>query len=184
MKSYLKSFALILVISTFCVVLLSKLDTVLDPFILEREESYSDTAIERRLKTEYPDSQKPYVKLDKFSENYTDLVHIYMLKFAQKMPLYAYYVTEKGNNGPIFFVIVFNTSGYIENVFYLYSNEYEAHGDIIESEEFIDSIIGQKAPDVVIDTVSGATISTSAVKKGVENASKNFYYEVMRWKTF
>lgn len=180
MKNYLKSLIAIIIISFCSVLVLNRANNLLLPFILSNEETISGSLIDTKLKELYPESHIPFQDLDTFVSAYDDLNHLSLMRFTQKLPFYAYTVTESGYNGPITFIIVFDSSGYIDNLYYISSYESEDRGDYIESDEFIDSIVGQKAPFVTVDTVAGVSVSTGAMKRGITNASENFFYEVMK----
>lgn len=171
---------IIALISASCVFVLTKTNDFLNPIIVKNENVTSEGNVDSILKKYYPDSQRPYQKYDKFITKDEDLLHLTVLKFTQNMPLYAYTIIENGHNGPISFVLIFDTTGKIVDMFYLTMNESRARGDLIATHEYISTIIGQKAPEVIVDTISGATISSKAVKTGVEKAAHNFYYEVIK----
>lgn len=182
MKNYLKSLIAITIISYVAFFTLQSANNFLLPYILSNNEVVSVSSVDNKLKEIYPESHLPYQDLDTFIEGYDNLKHLSLMRFTQKLPFYAYTVTEQGYNGDISFIIVFDSSGYIQNLTYISSYESSGRGDFIESEEFIESILGQKAPYVNVDTVAGASISTGAMKRGITTASENFFYEVMRWK--
>lgn len=171
---------ILMLISLVCVAVLTSANKLLSPIITKNEEITSESNVDNILKKYYPHSRRPYQRLDKYTIKDEDLLHLTELKFTQNMPLYAYTIIENGHNGPISFVVIFDTTGEIVDMFYLTMNESRARGDIIAKREYLSTIIGQNTPDVNVDTISGATISSKAVKTGVEKAARNFYYEVSK----
>lgn len=88
-------------------------------------------------------------------------------KIIEKTNSY-YIVTEKGNGGPIKAKITINDSK-ITNIEILENNETESYYKLIEEQNYINKLINNQETIKDIDTVSGATISSTALKRMVIN---------------
>lgn len=88
-------------------------------------------------------------------------------KIIEKTDNY-YIVTEKGNGGPIKAKITINNKK-ITNIEILENNETETYFKLVENANYIDKLIKEQENIKNVDTVSSATISSSALKKMVIN---------------
>lgn len=79
----------------------------------------------------------------------------------------VYQVTQKGNGGPIEAKVVIKDNTVIE-IEILKQNETPSYYKLVEEAKYIDKLIGNKNVNE-LDTVSGATVSSKALKKLVIN---------------
>lgn len=79
----------------------------------------------------------------------------------------VYKVTQKGNGGPIEAKVVIKDNTVIE-IEILKQNETPSYYKLVEEAKYIDKLIGNKNVNE-LDTVSGATVSSKALKKMVIN---------------
>lgn len=102
----------------------------------------------------------------------------YLVTLEDGSTEYVYEVLETGKNGDIDMLISFDQEGTITSFSYISINETPGIGAKVEEPEYVDAIIGQTATDNKVDTISGATISSTAVKTAVEAASVQFTKDV------
>jgi len=98
----------------------------------------------------------------------------YVAKTGERVDGYALFDQEKGQHEPISFATFFDAAGSITRVEVVAYRE--PYGDGIRAERFRKQFIGRKASsgfraDADIDVISGATISSRSLCKGVKRAS-------------
>lgn len=121
-------------------------------------ESKERARVERRLGRKLP------------SGDYT----FYVAMTGERIDGYALFDEERGQHEMISFATFFDAHGKITRVEVVAYRE--AYGDGIRSERFRRQFVGRKAdggfrPDHDIDVISGATISSRSLCKGVKRAS-------------
>ncbi len=84
-----------------------------------------------------------------------------------------YKVSQKGNGGPILCEVVIQ-NGKIEKLEVLEHNETPSYYSIIEKENYLNTLIKEQMHLPELDTVSGATISSNALKKLVLNTLQEY----------
>lgn len=89
-----------------------------------------------------------------------------------------YKVSQKGNGGPITCEVTI-TNGHIIKVEILNHNETPSYFALVEKEDYINTLIKEQNHLPELDTVSGATVSSSALKKLVINTLQEYeeHYE-------
>lgn len=83
-----------------------------------------------------------------------------------------YIVSQVGNEGPIK-TKIYTSNGEITKIEILESNETESYYKLIENADYINTLIENQNNLENVDTVSGATISSSALKKMIINVKKD-----------
>ena len=87
---------------------------------------------------------------------------------------YIYKCSVTGYGGPVEYLVALDNDGtYKGFVATEYSNETKGFGSKIGEDEFKNGIVGKNIGDS-IDTISGATISSSAVVDGIEQATQHY----------
>ena len=86
--------------------------------------------------------------------------------------------SEQGYHGPIYFYLVINGAGDIEHIQILSHNDDPGLGTLITRPKFLDQFIGRNSEQlnlgVDIQGITGATISSRAVVRGVSSELKRF----------
>jgi len=103
-------------------------------------------------------------------ESYT----VYVATTAGKVDGYALFDEERGQHEMISFATFFDAAGQVTSVEVVTYRE--AYGDGIKAERFRRQFVGRSArsgfrPDADIDAISGATISSRSMCRGVQRAS-------------
>lgn len=86
---------------------------------------------------------------------------------------YIYKLSQKGYGGDIIYYVAFDTDGTIVYYSVIDQSETKGLGDKVTGEEFIASVVGKAMGDS-IDLISGSTVSSKAVSKGIDLARENF----------
>lgn len=148
-----------------------------DPIIAQRAQEQLDYAMNVTL-AQFYDNIVAYEESNIRLEDPT-LLNLYKVSLDNASTLYVYNASNTGKNGAIGFLIVINEEGYIEHIVYVSHSETPGRGDRIEGEAFLSQIVGKNKETLEIDTISGATISTNAVRTAIEAALENFASEVI-----
>lgn len=180
MKSIKKfSFVSILVITCLlCTLSVYLISNILTPFYVQASSSVSEESIFKILQEEYPSAYLPFKNLDEYINGYDGIDHIYKVSFTQKMPLFVYVMTKNDYSTSITYLVIFNDLGEIENLIFLNNFDTPYKKAYLDSEEFLKSIEGQKAPYNTLDSIASISRSANFIIEGIEDASLNFTYEV------
>jgi Na+-translocating ferredoxin:NAD+ oxidoreductase subunit G len=108
------------------------------------------------------------------------LVNLYELLLDDGSIKYIYNIANNGKNGLIKFLLSYSDTGDVENIIYISHKETPGRGDKIEKNPFLGNLLGQNMNSIEIDTISGATLSSTAVKNGVISSSSHLKNEVIK----
>ncbi len=97
---------------------------------------------------------------------------VYVSYYKGKLAGYAVYVAEEGYIGSIEMLVAFDEDNKVSQVQILSHRESEGLGSKIAGHKFLSQFVGMPDEDASIDLISGATISSRAVKGGVERVLK------------
>ncbi len=86
---------------------------------------------------------------------------------------FAYKVSSQGYHDVITYMIGINNSGKIVGLTYLALNDTQGIGSQVGESKFIDTIVNKSSTDN-FNTISGATVSSTAVLKGIDAAKALF----------
>lgn len=177
MKENLKLGIILLIIAATAGLILSVAHSVTMKPILAKEKEEKESAMKLVL---HEAESFETVKIDKSEEVLGAEAGI---KDGKKIG-YCINVSSKGYGGPINMMIGISEDGKIEGVRILSLSETPGLGSKTQEPEFIDqfkdkqaaelSVVKDTASDNQIQAVSGATISSTAVTNGVNNAIKLF----------
>lgn len=104
---------------------------------------------------------------------------VYYFTGAQEAPEKVALVgSEQGYHGPVYFYLVLDGSGRIEHIQILTHSDDPGLGSLITRRSFLDQFIGLDGTELVADVdiqgITGATISSRAVIRGVANELERF----------
>ncbi len=146
-------------------ILITTMHNVSQPILEARTKEILDEA----FTDIYGDNLSSYEMID---ENPTkDAIAVYNVSLNDGTTETAFEMAEVGRNGTIKMLITYDQAANVTNLNYLQITETPGIGDKVETESFIGTIVGQNASSADVDTIAGATISSAAVKLGVENSS-------------
>lgn len=120
----------------------------------------------------YSDVSNKY-KLD----SYTLLDKLYIVDINDELN-YVYKISAPGKNGNIVYLISLDEIGEVINISYVNEKETPGRGDKITLPDFTNQVIGSTLNGINIKTISGATISSTAIITSVEMALSHFESEV------
>ena len=112
-----------------------------------------------------------FEKVESFKDDTKTIDSIY--KAGDQGYVYKMVVDGFGGKKSITFMVGFNQDGTIANYTVLSSGETKGVGSQVGEETFVNSVIGKSNGDEV-DAISGATISSTAVKNGLNTAAAHF----------
>lgn len=165
----LKFLAPALPLTVICVVialLLSVVNAVTADRIAENAVREKDEAIS----TIFPNSEFKSVESDAYSETVSDVGIVY-----SNDEVVGYYAESApvGFKGTISLIVGCDAEGRVIKVTCTASSETPAVGTRATEESYLSSYKSKKADEIgKVDTITGATISSKAVRLGIENAVK------------
>lgn len=172
MKDTIKYAFLLFIVATVCTILVVITVNFARP-ILEKQEA---EATSNALNNLYDNIVK-YENITINTKNYDVVDNLYHVTLDNDETHYVYKITTDGKNGEIVYLLALDESGTILDIAYVSQKETPSRGDKITLDDFISQFINQKNADNV-DTISGATISSSAMILSVNQAISHFEEEV------
>jgi Na+-translocating ferredoxin:NAD+ oxidoreductase subunit G len=151
---------------------------VTTPILEQRAQDALDFAMNVTLAQNY-DNIESYEEIDS-KLNGTGVNNLYKVSLTGGKSIYVYNIANTGKNGLIKFLLAYDEQGTVDSIIYISHGETPGRGDKVTKEPFLSQIIGQNMNNVEIDTISGATISSKAVKNGVVVSSQNLKNEVLK----
>lgn len=120
------------------------------------------------------DKDDTFTKVTKNLSKYEDLETCYKVSKNGKTEGYVYKVSIAGYGGDIVYLIGLDESGIYKGYETIdVSTETSGFGSRVATSEMKDKIVGKKI-GAKIDTLSGATISSSAVVNGITEATNHY----------
>lgn len=112
--------------------------------------------------------------LDVSLSDYDALVSVYEADKGGSPVGYVYETSAQGYGGQVRALIALDKDGTYKGLQIIdCSTETPGKGDVIAGDAFISSVVGKNIGDS-IDTISGATISSTAVVEGIEQATQHY----------
>lgn len=154
------------VTTVICALLISTVHAYTQP-ILEQNQ-------ELKLQTSFKEMYGSNVSsIDTLSQNNTsDNLAVYQVTKLDNTKETVFEMKETGKNGPLQVLIAYDEDNNISKVHYLEMTETPGIGAKIGEESYIKTLIGTNASNPEVDGVSGATISSTAIKLAIKNSSE------------
>lgn len=111
--------------------------------------------------------------------NDKSILAVYKLKLDDETNRIVYQTSNIGKNGPIISLISFNNDK-LEKIKNIIHRETPGIGTRIDDQAFLDSITSQPLNSLSVDTISGATYSSRALKTSVDAAIAHYLKEVFK----
>ncbi len=166
MKDMIKLPLTLFIATAVSAILISSMYSVQKPILESREKEVLDTTFNQM----YGEELKEY---ELVAENVSeDAIAVYQVELTNGQTETVFKMSEVGKNGPIKMLISYDTKNNLTNLQYLEQSETPGIGSKITEESFVSKIIGQNAQSPEVDGISGATISSSAVRLAVKNSSQ------------
>lgn len=167
MKNSIKLAVFLAIVCIICAAVLSSLNNVTEPIIAKNEKD----KVEAMLKEMVPQANKfEEVKVEK-NRDLTDLYIAYEgdKKIASVLQVYA-----SGFQSDIKLLVVVTPEDKFDGFKVIEQAETPGYGDVIELNNQYISQFKKKSINDEIDTVSGSTVTTGAVKKAIEAALEKY----------
>lgn len=166
-KSYIQYPLILFIVSMICAVIIAASNSVTSKVI--------KTALDEQIKTSMNSLYDGVEGYELVSEpNEEILVNTYNVATSDGATHYVYQTQSFGKSSNIQMLIGFDDQGVIDAVTYTSINETKGIGDKVESETYINTIIGQEAETAKVDGISGATLSSGAVARSVDRAAEAY----------
>ena len=118
--------------------------------------------------------QKLFPDAEKFSVvDFEDATGMIKKVYEAKDTGYAYIVESQGYKDKIVFAVALDNEGTIKGYEVTSFNDTDGIGSKVKDEPFVSSVVGKKSTDAFA-TISGATISSTAVVKGLDAVKDNY----------
>lgn len=114
------------------------------------------------------------LQLIEYTSEEKDLLGAYTNEDKENLVLHIKTAGYAGKSKPIEALIGFNDDGSITNVKVISCQETPGLGTKIEDEKYLSKYIGVKETASKVDTITSATISSKALRNGVDFALKQF----------
>ena len=148
---------------------LSFVNGMTDPIIQEQKIA----SVKENLEKIYPNGEE-FKALDVSLSDYDALDAVYEADKGGSAEGYIYETSAQGYGGEVKTLIALDKDGTYKGLEIIdCSTETKGIGDQVAGEAFISSVVGKNIGDS-IDTISGATISSTAVVEGIEQATQHY----------
>lgn len=156
------------VIGIICAGLIASVNAVTDPIISTREQAEKEATI-----LEFFPTMARFVESD-VSEEFKTIQVIYNIYDQDNACIGRIYeLVTKGYGGDVSLFVAYdlNTKTLINLRYIGTFSETPGFGSRVKEDEFLSQVLDQSVDGMKIDTLSGATITSSAVKKAIEEAN-------------
>lgn len=93
---------------------------------------------------------------------------VYVVYYSGRLAGYAVFVSEDGYIGPIEILVAMDADNKVSQVQIVSHSESEGLGSKITQNTFLSQFVGMPDEDMDVDLISGATLSSRAVRSGVD----------------
>ncbi|MGL4382311.1 MAG: FMN-binding protein [Bacilli bacterium] len=170
MKNKFIRYPLILfIICGLCAAIISSTNYITSPIIAQNSKDKLDA----NLATLY-DNLDGYELLKSEKELATPgLQSLFKLNLSDGTSRFVYQTSNIGKNGPIISLIAFNDQK-IDKIVNIEHKETKGIGSKVDNAEYLETITAQDLNSLKVDTIAGATYSSTALKRSVESATKDY----------
>ena len=170
MNDYLKYPIILFVVTVVCTILITITYNYTTPILSARQENkVNDT-----LASMY-DNIDSYEEIERsFDRKKTSVTNVYLVTLPDNQSSYIYSTSAIGKNGSVDMLISVVDDGQIDVVKYTRMEETPKIGDKLSEPDYITSLEAISTSNPEIDMVTGATITSNAVKTMIEDVSKDF----------
>lgn len=169
MKNIVKLTVFLAIVAGLAGGALSFVNGMTDPIIQEQKIA----SVKENLVKIYSSGEE-FKALDVSLSDYPALVLVYEADKGGSAVGYIYETSAQGYGGQVRALIALDKDGTYKGLQIIdCSTETKGIGDQVAGEAFISSVVGKNIGDS-IDTISGATISSTAVVEGIEQATQHY----------
>ncbi len=178
MKNSLKYAVILFLVSGLCAMLITALYSVVNPIIADRTAQ----KVEDNLAKIYADDSFEYIDVsaeyDLSTEDTIDA--LYQVTLADGTQNYVYELSPEGRNAEIIYLLAYDELGTVLKIQYVQMRETKGRGDRITEEPFLNGVYSQNASEMDVETISGATYSSTAMKESIEATAEHLVSEVLK----
>jgi len=136
--------------------------------------SAAEAEAEQEQLAELYSNGETFEVLDTNLTNYKEIESVYGVQKDSETVGYVYKLSVTGYGGDIVYLVSIDTTGTYQGYAALdVSNETKGFGSRVGTDEMTNNVVGKTVNDEV-DTLSGATISSSAVVEGLDEAAAHY----------
>ncbi len=177
MKNSLKYSLILFIVAATCALAVAGLFTIVDPIIALRTEEKVEENL--NLITDGQEFTYKAISADYGIDGTSDLDELYEITYSDGTINYVYQLSPQGRNADIIYLIAYDVDGKIVKIQYVQMRETKGRGDRITKEPFLESVYSQNASQIVVETISGATYSSTAMKNSIEASAEHLVNEVL-----
>lgn len=140
----------------------------------------------RQAETTKKNISQLYNNVDKYKTLYNEnqleddaLIEVYEVSLKDKTNVIVYQTSSVGKNGEVISLVAFKDNK-IDRIKNIIHNETPGIGARIDEEDYLNKIIKQDIKNINVETISGATYSSTALKNSVETAAAHYNKEVAK----
>ncbi|MFV0246887.1 MAG: FMN-binding protein [Mycoplasmatales bacterium] len=152
--------------------------TVISAFLIASVYSITQPVLEQKqadkLESSFREMYGTNIKsIDLISENNTpDNTAVYQVTKLDDTKEIIFQMQEVGKNGPLKVLLGYDSNNNLSKVQYLEMTETPGIGAKIAEDSYVNTLIGINASDPQVDGISGASISSTAIRTAIENSSE------------
>lgn len=168
MKDYIKYPLILFIVTASCSLIISVMYYTTNPILIARDEKNTNEF----LNSMYSNVSE-YEEIE-YSGEFKQIQTIYKITLDDSSTRTVYKSAQAGKNGDISMLIGYSPEGILDGIEYVKIMETPNIGMKVTEEPFLETVLNQDSKSVNVDTISGATISSTAVKTMVEITAKDF----------
>ncbi|MGL5020990.1 MAG: FMN-binding protein [Mycoplasmatales bacterium] len=181
MNDYIKYPIILFSVTVICTILITITYNYTTPILNARQEmKINDT-----LSSMYDNIESSEEIERTFDPKKTSVTKVYLTTLPGGLNAYIYSASSIGKNGSVDMLISVLPDGQIDVVKYTRMEETPKIGDKLSEPDYITNLETKSTLNPEIDMVTGATITSNAVKSMIEDVSKDFnenYRGDAKWK--
>lgn len=174
-NKFLKYPLILIIVAGFCAAAISLTYSFTQPIL----ENRARETTKKNLNQLYDDVKDFKVLYDNNSLNDDTIIEVYELSLKDNNKIVVYQTSNVGKNGDIVSLIAFKDNK-IDRIKNIIHNETPGIGARIDEDDYLNKIIKQNLKTMSVETISGATYSSTALKKSIEAAIAHYNKEVIK----
>lgn len=172
-NKFIKYPLILFIVAGLCASAITATYVYTNPILEKRQEENT----KKNLEQLYDNTKSFKILFEESQLEDSTLLAVYEVLLNDNTSRIVYQTSSKGKNGDIVSLISFNKNK-IDKIKNIAHNETPGIGAKIDEESYLDSITKQDINKMNVDTISGATFSSTALKKSVEAAIVHYEKEV------
>lgn len=174
-SKYIKYPLILLIVAGFCAAAIAATYLYTQPILDERQAKTTKINLNKL----YNNVDKYSIMFDEKALSDSTLLKVYELVLKDNTKVVVYETSSKGKNGAIISLIAFKGSK-IDQIKNIIHNETPGIGARIDESDYLAKIKKQNISDMNVETIAGATYSSTALKKSIDAAVTHYTKEVAK----